>query len=251
MSSMGVQGGQDAYNMGMSQSNQNTDDYKTLPCESYANTGRCPNGMNCRFAHSAAELRSPAGSSTKSVLCKTWLEDGNCRDFNCNFAHGQKELLKNTEMPCESLKLDVCPVFRENGHCPFGERCNFSHRIQKRSFESMAMPKSEPVLDGKYKVVLCDKGVEKCPMKDKCHYAHGYEELHFYRLKQVPNYKKAICRSWEETKSCQWEKTCMFAHGVYELRAEDSGAGSGNAMYFNQNKDLTHQQGYPQKRMKY
>ena len=34
-------------------------------------------------------------------------------------------------------------------------------------------------------VVMCDKGEEQCMMKERCNYAHSYEELDFYRLKQV------------------------------------------------------------------
>jgi len=226
--------------------------YKTSPCEQYANTGRCPNGVTCRFAHSAAELRTPSGSSKKGVLCKIWLEEGNCRESGCKFAHGQKELVKNTQMPAEALKLEACRSMKEKGKCPYGDRCEFSHRIQKRAFETITG--DGPTMDGKYKVVMCDKGEEQCMMKERCNYAHSYEELDFYRLKQVPNYKRTICRSWEETRSCQWEKTCMFAHGSQELRTVEGGEDqTGMNMYCNnQNKDLSHEPAYPDlKRAKY
>merc|ERR1711962_1789891 len=99
---------------------------------------------------------SSYGSETiKAVLCKTWMDEGACRNPSCNYAHGQKELNEAkavmNQQPQES---------------------------NKRKFQAMA---DEPrKLDGKYKVVMCDKGLENCTMGNNCHYAHGFEELYYY-----------------------------------------------------------------------
>lgn len=246
-----TQMGQDSYNVGNNRSQDSG--YKTSPCEQYASTGLCQNGVHCWFAHSAQELRTSMGSSTKGVLCKTWLEEGNCRNPSCNFAHGQKELMKYSAVPNDILKVEPCRKMMEKGMCPYGDRCQFSHDIKKRSFQSMAG--AENSLDGKFKVVMCDKYPDFCGMGDRCHYAHGYDELFEYRGKQVPNYKRSLCKSWEESGTCQWDKTCMFAHGSHELRSEDNvmAGAPGTQMYFNQNIDFN-AKGYAaseNKRMKY
>ncbi|XP_023334238.1 uncharacterized protein LOC111705801 isoform X2 [Eurytemora carolleeae] len=205
---------QNSYNFG---NNRSQDGFKTSPCSAYASTGVCPNGMNCRFAHSAQELRTPNGGAAKAVLCKTWLEEGSCarQGQGCQFAHGQKELGSQTD-GSYILKMEPCRNMKEKGVCPYGDVCQFSHDMKKRSFQDM-QGEPDKRLDGKFKVVLCDKH-PSCPMGEMCNYAHGYEELYTYRAKQVPNYKKSICKTWEETGNCQWEKTCMFAHGAEELR---------------------------------
>jgi len=180
--------------------------------------------------------QSSQPSSNKGVLCPIWLEDGSCLEPSCSYAHGQKEIIQ------------------------------FNN--QKRSFQDMSgggggsdRRREDPPLDGKYKVVMCDKFQTHCDMGERCNYAHGYEELKFYRLKQVPNYKKTLCKSFDETGSCQWNMTCMFAHGTHELRLEDelvggrsggagsssggarssSGGGGGHpALYYDRNKDYNY-----------
>lgn len=83
-------------------------------------------------------------------------------------------------------------------------------------------------LNGKFKVVLCTKFERNiCDKGSQCNFAHGLEELDFYRTKQVPNYKRALCKSYEETGSCEWNQTCMFAHGSRELRMEAGPSGMG------------------------
>ena len=34
----------------------------------------------------------------------------------------------------------------------------------------------------------------------------------------MPNYKKTLCKAFDESGMCQWNMTCMFAHGRGELR---------------------------------
>ena len=35
------------------------------------------------------------------------------------------------------------------------------------------------------KVVMCEKYTTGCDMGERCHYAHGHDELKYYRIKQV------------------------------------------------------------------
>jgi len=71
------------------------------------------------------------------------------------------------------------------------------------------------------KVVLCQQYNQTghCERRDACTFAHGVQELHFYRAKQVPNYKTSLCQSWESSGQCSYGETCMYAHGRSQLRA--------------------------------
>jgi len=183
----------------------------------------------------------------KSELCTKWLEDGCCMLPECNFAHGRKELLIPATAGLNLFKAELCMDIRDKGYCLLGDNCQFSHSTGiKRDYQEMSGsvgpsdPVSGQILDGKYKVVMCDKYLEGCPMGERCNHAHGYEELAFYRMKQVPNYKRSLCKSWEETGSCQWDKTCMFAHGNQDLR-KDISAGPDNSIINNHAKDFINQ----------
>lgn len=69
--------------------------YKTELCQKYQNTGKCPYGYKCRFAHGKAELV--------------------------------------TKHPKANYKKIECKSFYEKGYCPYGSRCNFKHFEKKFS----------------------------------------------------------------------------------------------------------------------
>lgn len=68
----------------------------------------------------------------KTEMCKTWIETGFCPYGNkCRFAHGKSELLfKPTS---SSYKKKPCKSFMLKGYCPYGTRCNFRHDERKLS----------------------------------------------------------------------------------------------------------------------
>ena len=68
--------------------------YKTELCKKFQNTGQCPYGYKCRFAHGKDELISKAqGKNYKKRLCKSFYEKGYCPyGSRCNFQHFQKSL---------------------------------------------------------------------------------------------------------------------------------------------------------------
>jgi len=71
------------------------------------------------------------------------------------------------------------------------------------------------------KVVLCERFSQgHCDRGTSCQFAHGLQELHMYRARQVPNYKTTLCKSWSAAPgSCEYGETCMYAHGQQELRS--------------------------------
>ena len=62
----------------------------------------------------------------KTELCKTYSETGKCPyGTKCRFAHGKDELI--TKKLCTNYKKKQCKTFFENGYCPYGSRCTFKH----------------------------------------------------------------------------------------------------------------------------
>lgn len=70
--------------------------YKTELCQKFQNTGKCPYGYKCRFAHGKEELITKAkGKNYKIRPCKTFSEKGYCPyGIRCNFQHNQKNFSK-------------------------------------------------------------------------------------------------------------------------------------------------------------
>merc|ERR1719359_2373486 len=91
---------------------------KTKMC-AFFERGKCAS-MNCRYAHSAAELRPPPNLQ-KTKLCRMFLAGG-CNDENCFFAHGESDLRVTEGI----YKTQICNFF-ERGYCKKGDRCNHAH----------------------------------------------------------------------------------------------------------------------------
>ena len=72
--------------------------YKTELCQKYMETGECPYGIKCRFAHGKNELISKnIGINYKKKLCKSFSKFGFCPyGTRCNFLHNEK---KNFYLP--------------------------------------------------------------------------------------------------------------------------------------------------------
>jgi hypothetical protein len=94
---------------------------KTKMC-AFFERGKCAS-TNCRYAHSAAELRL-APNLQKTKLCRAFLSGG-CNDENCFFAHGEGDLRVTEGI----YKTQICNFF-ERGYCKKGDRCNHAHGIQ-------------------------------------------------------------------------------------------------------------------------
>ena len=68
----------------------------------------------------------------KTELCKKFQNTGHCPyGFKCRFAHGKDELIMKTQGT--NYKKKPCKTFHEKGYCPYGSRCNFRHDERKFS----------------------------------------------------------------------------------------------------------------------
>ena len=82
--------------------------YKTELCKTYSETGECPYGKKCRFAHGKDELFSKdIGMNYKKIECKSFSEYGFCPyGSRCSFKHDEREL-KNFQLPFYYVKLFI------------------------------------------------------------------------------------------------------------------------------------------------
>ena len=68
----------------------------------------------------------------KTELCKKFQNTGKCPyGFKCRFAHGKEELI--TKSQGINYKKKPCKTFHEKGYCPYGSRCSFRHDERKFS----------------------------------------------------------------------------------------------------------------------
>lgn len=68
----------------------------------------------------------------KTELCKKFQNTGQCPyGFKCRFAHGKDELIMKTQGA--NYKKKQCKTFHEKGYCPYGSRCSFRHDERKFS----------------------------------------------------------------------------------------------------------------------
>ena len=64
----------------------------------------------------------------KTELCNKWQETGTCPYGNhCQFAHGIGELRPVIRHP--RYKTQACRMVLAGGGCPYGHRCHFRHSL--------------------------------------------------------------------------------------------------------------------------
>jgi len=210
-----VTGKQNYNNSFLGEATFNSPQFKTILCKNYEDSGKCDFASRCQFAHGKTELRTvpqnylqhqpvQKASSVKE-LCKLWLQTGHCRRPLCPAAHCLNEL--SSQQSCRNL--------RERGYCTLGTSCQSCHSPSSRSQQSAVTPSPRPV-----KVVLCQSYSQAalCDRGQTCTFAHGLEELHHHRARQVPNYRTTLCQAWSAAGQCKYGETCMYAHGHLQLR---------------------------------
>eukprot|EP01054_Gregarina_sp_Poly1_P000017 Gregarina_sp_Poly_1__16@NODE_1003_length_5403_cov_517_252249_g371_i1_p1_GENE_NODE_1003_length_5403_cov_517_252249_g371_i1NODE_1003_length_5403_cov_517_252249_g371_i1_p1_ORF_typecomplete_len482_score43_45zfCCCH/PF00642_24/1_1e06zfCCCH/PF00642_24/0_0018zfCCCH/PF00642_24/8_4e09zfCCCH/PF00642_24/71zfCCCH_3/PF15663_5/8_2e08zfCCCH_3/PF15663_5/0_018zfCCCH_3/PF15663_5/3_6e03Torus/PF16131_5/0_26Torus/PF16131_5/0_69Torus/PF16131_5/0_0019Torus/PF16131_5/4e03zf_CCCH_4/PF18345_1/0_01zf_CCCH_4/PF18345_1/5_4e0 len=96
--------------------------YKTRYCRYFTQQGSCWKGVECQFAHSEAELRTPP-DLTKTRMCAMF-RLGYCKlsATECSFAHSLNDL-KATD---NFYKTEICS-FWANGFCRAGDSCRHAH----------------------------------------------------------------------------------------------------------------------------
>lgn len=67
----------------------------------------------------------------KTELCNKWQETGECPyGDNCQFAHGVEELRPVLRHP--RYKTEVCRMVLNGVVCPYGHRCHFRHALTEQ-----------------------------------------------------------------------------------------------------------------------
>jgi len=99
-------------------------------------------------AHSVAPRNEEPDQRYKTVLCKHFERDGECKfGDKCSFAHGEAEL-KQKALPKAAqdplYKTVLCKHFEQNGKCKFGRSCSFAHgknELKRRPVATVRQPK--------------------------------------------------------------------------------------------------------------
>lgn len=163
--------------------------YKTKLCTKFK-LGACTFNERCNFAHGMEDLRKPPPGWEDMASGGTGMGTGG-RPGGGGFMGG-------TGQP---RRTRICRYFMD-GNCPYGDRCTFLHGNEEAQRTAGVAPSSggassgasrvgmrgPPTAKPNYKTRLCarwEKG-EPCDFGDKCHFAHGPEELQRYT--GVPTY---------------------------------------------------------------
>lgn len=79
-------------------------------------------------------------SRYKTELCRPFEENGHCKyGDKCQFAHGDNELRSLSRHP--KYKTELCRTFHTIGFCPYGPRCHFIHNEDERKLSQVQIVK--------------------------------------------------------------------------------------------------------------
>lgn len=79
----------------------------------------------------AVELEVYNQGMFKTELCNKWQETGACPyGEHCQFAHGITELRPVIRHP--RYKTEVCRMVLSGDSCPYGHRCHFRHTLTEQ-----------------------------------------------------------------------------------------------------------------------
>ncbi|KAL1566620.1 zinc finger CCCH domain-containing protein 9-like [Salvia divinorum] len=91
-------------------------------------------------AENVEELDVYNQGMTKTELCNKWQETGACPyGENCQFAHGINELRPVIRHP--RYKTEVCRMVLAGDVCPYGHRCHFRHSLTEEERLMVAPPR--------------------------------------------------------------------------------------------------------------
>lgn len=117
--------------------------YKRELCNTWTETGTCPYGQRCQYAHGEAELRveeADKPSAYKTVRCRNFWEKGSCPyGKRCRFVHDEAvgfddDKAKRVKRH-PKYKTKICTTFTETGRCPYGDKCAFIHQRKEDNMD--------------------------------------------------------------------------------------------------------------------
>ena len=113
--------------------------YKTKPCKQVFEIGFCPYGSRCQFSHkkefennknnknSISYLNSISNFLKSEKISEELLKRPRLLTFE-NIFHSQIGEAKENRKLSMNYKTKLCKQFFETGYCPYGSRCQFSHK---------------------------------------------------------------------------------------------------------------------------
>lgn len=82
---------------------------------------------------STLEFEVYAQGMFRTELCNKWQETGSCPyGEHCQFAHGIAELRPVIRHP--RYKTEICRMILAGGTCPYGHRCHFRHALTPQDY---------------------------------------------------------------------------------------------------------------------
>ncbi|XP_044503961.1 zinc finger CCCH domain-containing protein 12-like isoform X1 [Mangifera indica] len=186
--------------------------FKTKLCCKFRN-GTCPYVTNCNFAHSIEELRRPPPNWQEIVAAheeeRAGSNDVQREEFQIP-SLGSSNFVAETQ---RSHKGRHCKKFYTEEGCPYGDNCTFLHDEQSKNRESAAIslgPGGYGGGSGGAAVVVAGAGAAAGGN-------NGGSNV------KPSNWKTRICNKWELTGYCPFGNKCHFAHGVQELHRYGGG----------------------------
>ena len=137
--------------------------FKTVVCVHWVK-GLCMKNERCTFLHEMDPDRMPE-------CPKGW----RCKQSDCPFKHTSEE------------DREECTLYSQ-GFCPHGAQCRFRHikrgpeacpEASEWAMSASAEPSKVPSAGSNFRSSLCKHWEAKrdCPFGDRCHFAHGREQL--------------------------------------------------------------------------
>ena len=109
--------------------------------------------------------------------------------------------------------MQLCKFFMEQGTCPHGQSCQFSHGYQELRQPTTAMrPVVAPLVQPPIRRATAPQPTGRTSAK------------------QTESYKTAVCSNYANTGHCQYGNKCMFAHSPLELRTATTGEKVGKSV---------------------
>ncbi|KAK9853078.1 hypothetical protein WJX84_005165 [Apatococcus fuscideae] len=236
---------------------------KHLPCQVLKAGKACTQGAKCPFAHGEHERRlaveamhQPAGSQPAASADATLLQHPDLDTVEA--AAGQhstgssspgtmgRHLDPEAGKGASSRKQTICMAL-QNGHCPAGDRCRFSHSQQERlhtMLRASTMPHSQEASGLQGKKLDLSTGCEDhtalsqgashrapqqssvnghtapqdrhqtgkhgaCPRGDRCWFAHGPEELQAASIQQLQS-KQLQSRATKQDVDAKGKRLCIY-----------------------------------------
>mmetsp|Transcript_18419 Transcript_18419/g.36171 ORF Transcript_18419/g.36171 Transcript_18419/m.36171 type:complete len:898 (-) Transcript_18419:46-2739(-) len=151
----------------------------------------------------------------KTVVCRHWVKDLCMKMDDCEYLH---ELNPSRMPECrwgEKCQVPDCIfkhtkeedrvecLFYKIGFCRKGQTCHFRH-VRRAPEELPEVVPWDEIGDNKMtvtEITSTEDGIEKKTI-----------------VQHNENYKVSICKHWKQTGDCPFGQRCHFAHGVQELR---------------------------------